>query len=211
MGVGLDARKAVLLQPNALAYDAVGGSIDLSEPVWTAGTYRVYLQVLSAAVLRPSLDLKVDQANSVTLRVPPGNLHGGSFDFTIGTGGTCHAPTIDVAPSDQAVCQGDTARLDVAAGGTPPQTYQWRKDGSPLSDGGNISGAGTLSLRISSFGAADAGSYDVVVTNACGSATSAPGVVTMGVGRASRNSRPPGQSAQAPRRRSRCRPPAARH
>jgi len=48
--------------------------------------------------------------------------------------------------------------------------YQWRKDG------GNIAGATNSSYMISSATEADNGSYDVFITNACGSATSSVAV-----------------------------------
>jgi hypothetical protein len=63
-------------------------------------------------------------------------------------------------------CGGASVTLTVVASGSPTLTYQWRKDGSP------ISGAVSSSYNIASLSAADAGSYDCVVTNACSSATS---------------------------------------
>ena len=56
------------------------------------------------------------------------------------------------------------------SGGTP--TYQWRRDGVDLSDGGTISGATTDTLAIASAALADTGDYEVVAMNTCGSATS---------------------------------------
>ena len=47
-----------------------------------------------------------------------------------------------------------------------PLTYQWRKDGV------DIGGATAPTLNLASTVAGDAGAYDVVVTNACGSVTS---------------------------------------
>ena len=52
-------------------------------------------------------------------------------------------------------------------------TYQWTKDGS------NISGATTTSLNISNISSASAGNYALVVTGACGSATSNNGALTV--------------------------------
>ncbi|MFC2172491.1 glycoside hydrolase family 9 protein [Acidobacteriota bacterium] len=77
------------------------------------------------------------------------------------------APPFQVsAPSDQTVCMGDSAAFQVmVTGGTPPYSYQWRKEGADLIDGGNISGATTDTLMISPVGMIDAGNYDVVVTD----------------------------------------------
>ncbi len=51
-------------------------------------------------------------------------------------------------------------------------TFQWRKGGVPLTDGGTISGATTTRLTVDPVSFDDAGSYDVVVTDACGEVTS---------------------------------------
>ena len=67
---------------------------------------------------------------------------------------------------------GRRATLRVAASGLGALSYQWRKDGVPLSDGGTISGSTTATLTIDPVAFGDAGSYDVVVTDACGEATS---------------------------------------
>ena len=55
---------------------------------------------------------------------------------------------------------GTTATLNAWAQGDGPFTYQWLKDGSP------ISGATNQSLRLTGLQASDAGSYAVAVTNA---------------------------------------------
>src|ERR1039458_5824944 len=53
-----------------------------------------------------------------------------------------------------------------------PLAYQWRKDGLPLADGGNVSGARSNVLTLASAQWTDAGQYTVVVTNAVGNVTS---------------------------------------
>jgi hypothetical protein len=67
---------------------------------------------------------------------------------------------------------GSPATLAALASGFGRITYQWRKNGTPISDGGPISGATTATLTISPAGFADAGPYDVVVTDVCTTATS---------------------------------------
>ena len=83
------------------------------------------------------------------------------------------APSIDAEPSSQTVCVGGAAGFTVAASGTAPLSYQWRKGGV------DISGETGASLAIDPAALADAGSYDVVVTNGCGSATSAAATLTV--------------------------------
>ena len=73
---------------------------------------------------------------------------------------------------DAGACDGSAATLSAHASGLGAIAYEWRKDGTPLSDSGNISGAATANLRIDPATAADDGNYDVVVTDACGQVTS---------------------------------------
>jgi len=76
------------------------------------------------------------------------------------------APGITTQPSPQSVCAGFGASFTVAASGTPAPTFQWRKNTI------NIGGATAATYSIASTVVGDAGSYDCVVTNSCGSATS---------------------------------------
>jgi len=105
----------------------------------------------------------------------------GIDDFAIVTtslgGGT--PPSITTPPASQTVTEGDNVTFSVVASGDAPLSYQWRKGGSPLSDGGNISGATTATLSLSGVALSDAGSYDVVVTNSVSSATSAAATLTV--------------------------------
>ena len=80
------------------------------------------------------------------------------------------APSVTSAPTTQISAPGATATLSVVASGTAPLTYQWRKAGAPLT--GNTS-ATTATLSIPGATAADSGSYEVIITNALGSITSA--------------------------------------
>lgn len=75
-------------------------------------------------------------------------------------------PAINSQPSPKSVCAGNTATFTVAASGSG-LTYHWRKGGVNLVNGGHVSGATSATLTISSAAAADAGSYDVVVSGAC--------------------------------------------
>src|SRR5262249_1486502 len=57
-------------------------------------------------------------------------------------------------------------------------TFQWRKDGSPLSDDSRITGSTTFNLRITPTLASDAGNYDCVITGSCGTATTNAATLT---------------------------------
>ena len=60
----------------------------------------------------------------------------------------------------------------VAAGGQTPLSYQWKKNGVNLSNGGIVSGAQTATLTLTGIGEADEASYTVGVTNAAGGVVS---------------------------------------
>jgi len=83
------------------------------------------------------------------------------------------APVITASPASQTVFAGATVSFSGAATGTPSPTFQWLKDGVPLS------GATTGILTIAIVTATDAGSYILTATNSVGSATSAPAVLTV--------------------------------
>jgi hypothetical protein len=91
------------------------------------------------------------------------------LDWATVTGG----PGIYTSPTNQTRNAGTNASFKVSAFGGAPLGYQWQKDGGPLSNGGNISGATTATLTISNLLAADAGSYAVVVSNSYSVVTSA--------------------------------------
>lgn len=76
-------------------------------------------------------------------------------------------PVIAAQPASQSVALGASVTLTVSVTGSGTMTYQWRKDGVA------ITGANGVSYTIASAKALDAGTYDVVVTNATGTATSA--------------------------------------
>ncbi|HKB71574.1 MAG TPA: hypothetical protein VKH46_12070, partial [Thermoanaerobaculia bacterium] len=65
------------------------------------------------------------------------------FKFTVG----CPSIAINTQPANAAVCPGSSASFSVAATGTS-LTYQWRKNGSNLSNGGAITGATLPTLTI---------------------------------------------------------------
>lgn len=88
----------------------------------------------------------------------------------------CHTPVITQDPASQTVTAGTTANFSVGSDGA---TFLWRKDGNPLSDGGNISGATTATLAISNAQDSDEGVYSVDVQNACGAVTSAGATLTV--------------------------------
>jgi len=82
-------------------------------------------------------------------------------------------PAITQQPTDQAACIDGPVTFQVTAVGSTPLTYQWRKDGE------DIDGATQSSYTIDAVSTEDAGEYDVVVSNPCGSQTSEPATLTV--------------------------------
>jgi len=76
------------------------------------------------------------------------------------------APSIVTNPASTTSCGGCPACFKVSASGAAPLGFQWRKNGNA------IPGATASSFSVVTPSTADAGMYDVVVTNACGSAVS---------------------------------------
>jgi hypothetical protein len=97
---------------------------------------------------------------------------GASVTSTAATLTVSSATVITSNPSNQTLCQGANATFTVAATGGS-LTYQWRKNGV------NIVGATSTNYLIASVGAAEAGSYDCVVTSACGTQTSTAAILTV--------------------------------
>ena len=77
------------------------------------------------------------------------------------------------------VIVGSATALSVAATSARPLTYQWRRNGVPLVDGGSISGAATARLVIDPVSFDGAGSYDVLVSDSCGTVASNAAVLSV--------------------------------
>jgi len=69
-------------------------------------------------------------------------------------------------PAGAVACVSNPVTFSVAAEGQPPLSYQWRKDGI------GISGATGATYTIDVVTEADAGMYDVVISNLCGETAS---------------------------------------
>lgn len=82
-------------------------------------------------------------------------------------------PAIAAQPQSRTLNTGTTTTFTVSVNGSPPFTYQWRKNGA------DIGGATGASYTIASVQAGDAGGYSVVVSNAFGAATSPPATLTV--------------------------------
>ena len=171
---------------------------------WTApasGAYALALTVASGGYLDPILAVYSGPTFGAFTRIVGG--FGGTVSFFASAGvsyrlavdgsfGSASAFTLALAPTTgeavailhqpmgQGVLNGQDVFLSVTAAGTAPLTYQWKKGGAALADGGNVVGTSTSMLRISSAQLTDAGDYTVVITNPLNSVTSNVATVSIG-------------------------------
>lgn len=90
-------------------------------------------------------------------------------------------PSILAQPLSQTAAPGGTVHFTVTATGGQPLSYQWRRNGADLSNGGNVSGVTTTTLTISNVQQTNAGSYTVLVSNTNGAVLSAEALLTVGI------------------------------
>lgn len=76
------------------------------------------------------------------------------------------APAITSQPiAAQTICAGQSASFSVTATGAT--TYQWKKGGVDLINAGNVAGATSSTLQLTTVSLSDAGTYTCVITGAC--------------------------------------------
>ncbi len=93
-----------------------------------------------------------------------------TLTITVVNPGASSPPTISSPPPSKTVNAGAITNLSVTATGTAPLNYQWRKGGANV-------GVNSSNLTFNPVIAGNAGSYDVIVSNASGSITSTPPAV----------------------------------
>ena len=77
-------------------------------------------------------------------------------------------------PQDVIIGAGNPVEFSVIVDSPGDVSYQWRRDGIPLEDGGSVSGSKTDTLTISKVFRPDAGDYDCVISSDCGDLLSDP-------------------------------------
>ncbi len=151
----------------------VGGSFTVAGGVGAARVARYSF----ATGTWSALGSGVNQDVAAQVVQPSGNIVLGGF-FTAGIaaysfGGS--TPDVTSSPADVAACMDQSVGFSITASGTSP-AYQWRRNAAPISALDNPSAA-TATLMIAAAQPEDAGSYDCVVTNTCGSDTSDPAIL----------------------------------
>lgn len=88
-------------------------------------------------------------------------------------------PIITTQPSNQTVLSGAAARFAVGTAANAQLSYQWQRNGTNITNSGNISGSDTSVLAIADASPVDAGIYAVIVSNALNSVTSSEATLTV--------------------------------
>jgi len=179
-------------EPTAMAVDARGNVIvtgysDGSTNAWNDD----YLTIKYSSAGVPlwtnrytALPDDNDQAKALTLDAV-GNVfvtsysYGNHFESDYATIKYSVVPLITSQPLSRTNAVGSTASFTVEAGGDAPLSYQWRRQGTNLVNGGNLSGVTTPNLLLTNVQLADAAGYSVVITNAYGSVTSTVAQLTV--------------------------------
>lgn len=86
------------------------------------------------------------------------------------------APQIEQQPASMTASANTSATFSVIAFGYPSPTYQWYRDGAPISAATGGTNADYIDYSVQP---ADAATYTVVVSNSAGSVTSAPALLTV--------------------------------
>ncbi len=159
----------------------------------TASNVATYSWLENGSALSDGGTIGGSASATLTINATSTNDSGSTFAVVLTSGSGCvltsQVATLTVLPgiqitqppTNQTVCAGSTVLFTAAANG-PGLTYQWNKNGSPLSNGGSVSGATTTSLTLSNVLAADSGAtFSVTVDGGTGCApvTSAPATLTV--------------------------------
>lgn len=86
-------------------------------------------------------------------------------------------PKVIGSPDAQISKTCDEITFSVEVDGIGPFSYQWRRDGVPLTDDDRIKGSQAVLLSVGPLTRSDIGVYDVVVTTSCGEILSGPAVL----------------------------------
>lgn len=126
------------------------------------------IALYSCTQLLPLANISVLGGSNIYGTASPGSLEQGSSTITI-----------FLQPDSATYSGGDEVSLVVDAIGDGALSYQWRREGVAIVDGGRFHGAQTTQLTISPIDCADGGTYDCIVTDDCGSFPTIPAEISV--------------------------------
>lgn len=167
--VGADAYFSVAVAGNApISYQWMENGTNLSDGAGISGSTTRVLTVLDAT-----------QASAGLYSVLVSNAAGTVLSDDAALAVIDSPPQIIVQPASQTTQVGGLATFSVTAIGDLPLTYQWQKNGTNLSDGGQITGSAMSSLTLSNLFETNNGIYSVVVSNSAGVVASSGAQLTV--------------------------------
>jgi hypothetical protein len=110
---------------------------------------------------------EADDLSTYSCRVSFGCLDAFSADATLDVISTSLDVELLSLPVLTGCANGGLAIVQVSVSDPATATYQWSKDGQPLTDDGRISGTTTDTLQINDTTGADSGAYTCAVLNSC--------------------------------------------
>jgi hypothetical protein len=169
--LSLSQPAAITTQPVTSQNICVGNAFTLTGAASSASGYQWYKNgsPLSnggdiSGATSPSLTIVNADATDIAAYTMTATGNSGCTSATSNAGNINVNPAVAVTaipPPSISLCSGGPVQLDVVANSA--NGYQWYKNNSPLTNGGDISGANTGSLIVNNADASDAGSYHVVV------------------------------------------------
>ncbi len=167
---------------NGMAADALNGNVVVVGQTKNDAWNKIYYSANNGATWNEVTGPGYRFGNAHALALDPahpGRIFIGTGERSVGIFNPSNlppaAPAIIRQPVSQAVYIGRTATLNVTVAGVGPFFYHWQFNGSNM----NLTVPGA-SLTLPVFAASNAGGYDVVVSNAGGSVTSAVAVLSVG-------------------------------
>jgi hypothetical protein len=161
--------------PTTYAWSCIGSSSDGTELVAAVAGGGIYISGDSGVTWAPT---GVPTANWASVA---SSTDGIKLVAAVAGGGiyTDIMPLITQQPESVLSCPGGSPTFEIAAGGAPLLGFRWRKNETNLVDVGNVTGSATATLTLLNVTPLDTANYDVVVTNAYGSATSSVATLTV--------------------------------
>ncbi len=158
----------ITLQPLPLS-GSVGQTVSFSVAATGTGpfTYQWYNYATSVGNTATLTLTNLQLSDAGTYGVHVSNAFGVAYSTNVGlTVTAANPPGVSTPLQSVTANAGQDVALTIAATGSPPFSYQWRKNGV------NVTGATTATLSLAAVTSADAGLYDVVITNSGGTITS---------------------------------------
>ncbi len=173
------ASQDIFLGANAVFSVAVLGNGPIYYQWMKNGTNLVDGPGVSGSTNRVLTLANVSPASSGVYSVMVSNAASHVLSSSASLGVILSPPQITLQPASQTATVGSTVFFNASAVGDLPLGWQWQRNGTNLSDGGQVAGSSTSTLTISGVAETNDASYSVIVSNAIGATASQATVLTV--------------------------------